>query len=178
MRIIVDVDAVLWDFHSVLMRKLNEEYDVPFMLPTRWDWYEEFVSKKDFYKTVDEVHAVQIDYRPFPFAPILLRNLSKYNKEVFIASHRKLGSAPALAKWLNEYDMNYYSGLYTGDNKLTLVKSGDIIIDDAPHTADLAVRKGAMALVPAWPWNTETIAARFNTLEDIDRWIAHIVMQK
>ncbi len=174
LKVVVDVDCTLWNFNAPLLQWLNKFYGMPIEQARDWGWYKKYISDKEFYRAVDVVHARQMEYKPFSGAQSFFASLNT-NKgiEIWIASHRKLGSAPALASWLEKYDLGPYSGLYTGPNKLQLLSAGDILIDDAPHTVTDAKKMGVQTLVPAWPWNRDIEGwRRYQNLEGIARAVS------
>jgi len=171
-RCILDVDGTLFDFHTPLHRRLHELYDFPEADTTSWDWYRAWgITDKQFYKAVGDVHAQQMQYSPFNGALALFLQLDKLGFEVFVASHRKPQSADLLATWLNANYLEPYSALYTGPAKKQFFRTGDLLIDDAPHTIELGCDMGLDVVYLGWPWNKDLPGERRDELWYIVEYI-------
>ena len=69
-RIIVDIDNTLWDFGAVLwahMRRLNSSVPEP-MYCDKWDFWVEYLSEREFYSVVREIHINQNHQNFSPYA--------------------------------------------------------------------------------------------------------------
>ena len=171
-RCILDVDGILWDFHTPLHVRLHELYDFPDMEPTCWDWYKAWgITDKQFYKAVDDVHAQQIMYRPLDGAYSLFKTLNDCGFEVFVASHRRTQTAHKLAAWLNSHHLQPYSALYCGPSKKQFFRTGDLLIDDAPHTIELGCDLGMDVVYLEWPWNKDLPGERLPELWHVVEYI-------
>jgi beta-phosphoglucomutase-like phosphatase (HAD superfamily) len=155
MRVIVDVDGTLVDFHNPLHKVLRQRYpDVPKELPMQWNWFSPYMTKEQFYDACDLVHARQMrGHKPLKGAYNLFEMLNHYNAEIIVASARKIDMAPKMANWLQRYHLTPYAGLYTGPDKHFLINKRDIVIDDAPHTIQYCKDVGATCVYLDWPWN-------------------------
>lgn len=155
MRVIVDVDGTIVDFHRPLHKLLRQLYpEIPAGLATDWDWYFNYITKKQFYAACTVVHKIQMQsHSPIDGVNNLFNTLNQAGAEIIVASHRQQDMAPDLARWLANYNIEPYSGVYTGENKHPLITPGSIVIDDAPHTIKYARDIGAHALFLRWPWN-------------------------
>lgn len=163
---IVDVDGILWDFHTPLMQRLGLKE-----LPQRWDFYKALgISGEDFYAAVRLVHEEQyIRGQPFAFASALLDVCRRRYAEVIVASHRDPGDGARLAIWMVSYGLSPFSGVYCGYDKSFLFQPGDLVIDDSPGTIRKAGLAGAIAMTIAYPWNEGSGAIRLWDGRDIVR---------
>ena len=154
-RAVVDVDGTLWDLHKPLRKMLRAFYPaVPDTIPTEWNWYGAYgITDEAFYAAVDSIHKQQIDYPPLPGARELFITLNAHKYEIIVASHRRNGAAPALARWLEKNELEPYSGIYTGPDKLFLIRKNDLVVDDAPTTISYSWNIGAEVHYLDWPWN-------------------------
>ena len=154
-RAIVDCDNTLWNLHTPLRKMLRAFYPaVPDNIPTEWNWYGAYgITDEAFYAAVDAIHKQQMDYPPLPGAKELFLVLNAHKYEIIVASHRRNGAAPALARWLEKNDLEPYSGIYTGPDKLPLIRGGDLVIDDAPDTIRYAHDLGCYVTYLSWAWN-------------------------
>ncbi len=155
MRIIVDVDGTLVDFHNPLHKELRRRHPkVPKELPTEWNWFSPYMTTEQFYDACNLVHDRQMrGHKPLKGAYNLFEMLNYFDTEIIVASARKITMAPKLAQWLNRHHLTPYAGVYTGPDKHTLFSNGDIVIDDAPHTIEYCKSIGAHPFYLDWPWN-------------------------
>ena len=174
-RAIVDVDGTLYNFHKPLHVRLHELYDFPIVHTseiTHWDWYFDYgITKKEFYKAVDDIHNRQLEFEPFMNAYELFAALDYMKFEVFVASHRSLQSADILSVWLWENALGPYTAVYAGPNKKQFFRTGDVLIDDAPHTIDYGCDLGMDVIYTAWPWNKGRPGERVSDLADVIHYL-------
>lgn len=155
MRVIVDVDGTLVDFHNPLHKVLRQRFpDVPKELPTEWNWFSPYMTTDEFYDACNLVHDRQMrGHKPLKGAYNLFEMLNDHDVEIIVASARHRDMAPKMALWLQRYHLTPYSGLYTGPDKHNLFGMYDVVIDDAPHTIEYAKSVGAIPVYLDWPWN-------------------------
>ena len=173
-RAVVDADNTIWDLQAPLRKMLRSFYpDIPKVISPEWNWYKQFMTDEAFYAAVDAIHQLQINYLPLPGANELFITLNLYHYEIFIASHRRNGAAPALARWLEKHGLEPYSGIYTGPDKRFLIRAGDLVIDDAPDTIRYAHEVGADVVYLNWPWNSgcpgRGSMSLFGVIDDVNR---------
>lgn|SRR3990167_2886714 len=162
---ILDVDGILWDFHSVLNPILAEEYGSPVNIKsTKWDWYLDYMTEEQFFHGVDMAHERQLENAPFPGADDLFDALYETGHQVIVASHRQRNMAADLATWLMINISDKWSGVYTGPDKKFLIEPDDLVIDDSPETINHVLSIGAESWTLKWPWNRDTLATKFGNL--------------
>ena len=125
------------------------------------------ITKKEFYKAVVDVHNNQLAFTPFVYTYELFKLLDRLGFEVFVASHRDAQSAAVLGLWLWEHDLTPYTLLYAGNNKKQFFRTGDVLIDDAPHTIEYGCDLGMDVVYTAWPWNKGYPGERVSDLADV-----------
>jgi hypothetical protein len=118
---------------------------------------------------VERTHRQQYKTEPFEGATELLEALAGAGYQIIIASHRQAGNGIRLARWLDKYLPNIWSGMYSGPDKIFLIDKGDLVIDDSPHTIDEALKIGAEVWTLRWPWNRETKARKFLSLKTMSK---------
>lgn len=168
MKVVVDVDGTLVDFHTPLRKLLRQLYpQIPDVVSNDWNWYKEYITDKQFYTVCDTVQLIQMrSHAPMGGALSLFVMLKMRGAEVFVATHRKPTYAPALVRWLAKYNLEPYSLVYTGFDKLPLITEGCIVIDDAPDTIEYTRSVGAMPVWLTWPWN-EHIEGGYKNLYEV-----------
>jgi len=168
-RAIVDVDGTLWDLSTPLHVKLREQYPhIPKDVDnSSWEWYEPYITKKQFYKVVDETHIEQLYASAYSGSQRLFHELHVRKYEVFVASHRRYDTGPQLAFWLWMQWLVPYSALYCGWDKTEFIRPFDLVIDDAPSTIDFALGQGCRVMYLNWPWNKEQGGEKYDTLVEL-----------
>jgi hypothetical protein len=168
-RCILDVDGTLWDLHRPLYNRLTLNFDLPSYEEslTDWNWFEPYMSKKEFYAAVDATHNEQYQYPAFDGAHELFQTLHRMDLEVIVASHRQPQTAARLAWWLGNNELYPYSGVLTSHDKLFLIRRGDIVIDDAPKTIAYAWNNDASIHYLRWPWNSGMVGAGYDNLYEL-----------
>jgi hypothetical protein len=148
---VVDVDSTLWEMGNEIYEHLKIKHpnlETPDQWD-EWDFYEKYgISKKEFFNTVDEIHAYQYLYKPYKYASLLTQLLGEYY-HVIIASHRKPKNKRALEIWLEDWGI-YYNEIFVGceregqpPNKFHLFENAGIVIDDSPVFCVEAAKRGA-----------------------------------
>lgn len=156
---IVDVDNVLWDFASLLYKSLKlKNPETPHWLWwNNWEYPEQFVTKKEFYTIIDDIHETQEAGQPFAYASRVLDLLTK-EYYIVIASHRRKDYQPYLENWLKMNGLKY-DEIYCGHDKTVLFnKNVGLIIDDSPIILEKAVDWDYLSTNVAifgivYPWN-------------------------
>lgn len=156
-KIIVDIDNTLWYFAPILYEKLKAiNNNIPEIEEWKeWNFWEGYISRKDFYKSINEIHINQHKYGVFDDAKEFLEYL-KYDMkyEIIIASHRIEASKQSTITWLNKHNL-YFDSIHLSNNKTILFNdvTVDGIVDDAPDIIEKANNKNIKAFGIKYPWN-------------------------
>jgi len=78
-RIIVDIDNTLWDLSPVLwehLKALNPKMPEPSEW-NDWDFWENYVSIKDLYQVLEDIHMQQDQHLPYPESKHFLQDLKE-----------------------------------------------------------------------------------------------------
>ena len=170
-RIIVDIDNTLWDFASVFHERLKKIIpEIPPMDEWAWDFYRGYMTEKELFRVVNDIHIIQDIFVPFPSAKWFLDTLFKNGYDVVIASHRHEEARDATEAFLRKYGLPY-SELHLSYNKTILFDSCNAIVDDSPHLLDEARKKGLICAGLLYPWNSQTDYPLFDSLEEISEFI-------
>ena len=146
---IIDIDNTLWHFCDVLyerLRKINKAIPGPHKW-VEWDFWEEYCSKEDFIKAIDEIHLDQDNKKHIPYSESrdFLKTLKEHNFYIVIASHRTPESIEQTHRWLIKHDL-MFDEIYLSHDKTVLFEEGcHIVVDDAPYILEKAAEKGAIA---------------------------------
>lgn len=170
---IVDVDSTLWDFDEPLLKILHERHGLPVELHRAWDWYLDYgITERQFQAAIRYAHEAMALYDPFPGAQELFAYLDSEHYEVMIATHKPSQGGQELARWLERRNLEPYSGLYTGSDKLFLIEPKALVIDDKPTTINYAAGVGAIPVTLKYPWNDGSLAAyRAKNLLNLINWL-------
>jgi hypothetical protein len=169
---IIDIDNTLWQFCDVLyekLKKVNKQFPTPDQW-TRWNLWEGYCSKQDFFGAIDTIHLNQDNekYQPYPEAKGFLSTLKEHDYHITIASHRSPHYVKATEKWLEQNGL-VYDVLHLSHNKTTLFNMfTDVVVDDHPGVLEKAVESGAMATGLLFPWNKAYSNSGFRLCRNLD----------
>ena len=176
-RIIVDIDNTLWDFGAVLwahMRRLNSSVPEP-MYWDKWDFWVEYLSEREFYSVVREIHINQNhqNFSPYAEARDFLISLKDLGFSVIIASHREKYTLNSTLNWLNTHEL-IYDEVHLENDKSILFENSYAVIDDSPALLEKAERLGKVRTGLSHPWNIESGHPLFVNLNEVYRYIRNI----
>ena len=164
-RLLVDMDNTLYAAPFAEACRVMWGADAPpsSEVPT-WLWYEEYVSKKQWHAAIDFVHRRQSYYPPFPDAVQVLKRASKYFR-IVVTSQRSKDMKTGVDWWLAT------NGIWADETIINTepktFKSGDFVIDDAPHNIVEALKSGAHVITLSYPYNVHTKALG---AKHVDTW--------
>ncbi|HBA54468.1 hypothetical protein [Syntrophorhabdus aromaticivorans] len=167
-KIAVDIDNILWDFSPVFWEKLRQ-INPTIIPPTVWDkwgFWETYVTKKQFYTAIKEIHLEQDRYLPFDGAQPFLASLKERGFYIIIASHRVPETRTATEKWLLKNGLAY-DELHLSNDKSIIFKDLCAVVDDSPSVLDRARDAGIIRVGLRCPWNKETDHPLCESLEEI-----------
>ncbi|OPY78248.1 MAG: 5' nucleotidase, deoxy (Pyrimidine), cytosolic type C protein (NT5C) [Syntrophorhabdus sp. PtaU1.Bin153] len=173
-KIAVDIDNTLWDFSPVFWEKLREINPaiVPPAIWNKWEFWETYVTKKQLYTAIKEIHLQQDCYLPFDGARTFLASLREKGFYIIIASHRAPETRAVTAKWLEKHDL-VYDELHLSNDKSIIFKDLCAVVDDSPIVLDRARAAGVIRVGLRRPWNKGTDHPLFESLEEILAYLDH-----
>lgn len=178
---VVDIDNTLWQFSDPLyerLKKINTRIPGPEYW-TGWEFFAEYINKKDFHTVINEIHAEQDhdDYQPYPEARGFLEALRKHNYHITIASHRLPAFREQTTKWLSKHGLKY-DLLHLSSDKTTLFNMFTaVVVDDAPHILEKAVESGAAGAGLLFPWNRDSANNGFRLFGNLDE-VLHFILNR
>ena len=165
-RLLVDMDNTLYAAPFAEAIRVMWGADAP---PSSevdsWLWYERYVTKDQWKKSVEWVHNRLAWYPPFPQAVETLQAVSRYF-EIIITSQRPAIYDVDVGWWLVDNDIPASKRVIMPASKLELFKMGDIVLDDAPHNIVGAIQRGAHVITLSYPYNVDTEALGAKHVED------------
>ena len=90
-RIIVDIDNTLWNLSPVLwehLKAINPKMPEPSEW-NYWDFWERYVTLKELYQVLENIHIQQDEYLPYSESKRFLEALKERDFYIVIASHRE-----------------------------------------------------------------------------------------
>ena len=171
-RIIVDIDNTLWNLSPVLwehLKAVNPKMPGPSEW-NDWDFWEKYVTMKDLYQVLKNIHMQQDEYRPYPESKHFLETLKKRGFYIVIASHREKKTYDATVKWLNQNGL-LFDEVHLSHDKSVLFAESWGIIDDSPATLDKAASAGIVRVGLLNPWNADSPHPLFGNLLEILNYI-------
>lgn len=181
-KIIVDIDNTLWHFAPVFYEKLLKvNPNIPPVEEWKdWDFWQGYISKKELYKAVDEIHLNQHIYDVFEDAKDFLEFIKyELNLHIIIASHRREESRPSTIFWLGKHKL-VYDELHLSNNKTVLFEDKSIIkiCDDAPDIIEKAKQHNLKVFGLKFPWNRQYHDILYDSLRDIKNIINHNIEER
>jgi hypothetical protein len=177
---IVDIDNTLWHFCDFLyerLKKINETMPSPDYW-IDWDFWEDYCSKEEFIRAIQDIQLNQDDERhlPYPEARDFLATLREHNFHIVIASHRTPASREQTHGWLVQHGLAFDEVHLSYDKTVLFDQSCDIVVDDSPHVLEKAVEKGIMAAGLRFPWNRHCTNNGYTLLENLNEILSHILV--
>lgn len=165
MKIGVDLDGVLYNFHGAFIDHLRasgqyERYEVKHVFD-RWNFFEQWgMSQEEFVSHCNSGVDSGIIFRgpARKRAASSLRRIKKAGNEIHIITDRSFGSTPEASKqatydWLNEHQIPYDSVTFSADK--TVVKT-DMFVEDKLENYDALDKAGTEVYLINRPWNRRT----------------------
>ena len=171
-KIIVDIDNTLWNLSPVLWEQLkavNPKMPEPFEWDY-WDFWERYVTMKDLYQALENIHMQQDQYLPYPESKHFLEGLKERGFYIFIASHREKKTYAVTTKWLTQNGLSF-DEVHLSHDKSVLFSDSWGIVDDSPETLDKAASAGIIRTGLLNPWNTDSAHPLFANLTEVLNYI-------
>lgn len=167
-KIAVDIDNILWDFSPIFwerLQKINPDI-VPPAIWNRWDFWQKYVTPRQLYGAIREIHLEQEKFEPYGDAGSFLKALKQKGLHIIIASHREHGTFEATQRWLNAHDL-IYDEIHLSNDKSVLFEDLWAVVDDSPSVLDKARAAGIVRAGLRCPWNQHTDHPLFDSLPEI-----------
>jgi FMN phosphatase YigB (HAD superfamily) len=171
-KIIVDIDNTLWDFASVFYERITK-VNPDFSPPKGWhtfDFWKAYLSPKQFYGIIRDIHMDQNLFSPYPQAESFLSSLNENDFTVIVASHREKGTFDVTARWLRQNNL-IFDELHISNDKTILFKECRAIVDDSPMTLEKAAKAGIIGVGLRMPWNERENYTLFDSLAEVLQYL-------
>jgi 5'(3')-deoxyribonucleotidase len=175
---VIDIDNTLWHFCDVLykrLKRINKAIPGPHKW-TEWDFWEDYCSKEEFIRAINEIHLDQDNKKHVPYSESrdFLRTLKEHNFYIVIASHRTPDSIEQTHRWLVKHDLTFDELYLSHDKTVLFEEECHMVVDDAPYILEKAAEKGLKASGLMFPWNKHNGNngyRLFNNLAEVSRYI-------
>jgi 5'(3')-deoxyribonucleotidase len=170
--IAIDIDNILWDFSPVFwerLQRINPDI-VPPSIWNRWDFWQNYVTKKQLYGVIKGIHLDQEQFAPFADAKCFLTSLREKGFHIVIASHREPETREMTVRWLDSNQLPY-DEIHLSNDKSAIFQDVCAIVDDSPSVLDKARDAGIIRVGLRRPWNMQTDHPLFDTLKGIFAYI-------
>ena len=171
-RIIIDIDNTLWDLSPVLwehLRTVNPKMPEPTQW-NYWDFWEKYVTKKDLYQVLKNIHMQQDQHLPYRESKHFLETLKERGFFIIIASHREKNTYAVTEKWLRQNGL-IFDEIHLSHDKSVLFSDSWGIVDDSPLTLDKAAIAGIVRTGLLNPWNVDSAHPLFSNLAEVLNYI-------
>lgn len=180
-RILLDMDGVLVDFHKEAIGALGFDYDIRYPKMQSWAFYEDLgLSEEEFYGWLNNVG--QDFWATLPY--------TKYGKILFEACSATaptyvctsptmdLYSAPGKLSWMANHLGHRFNRYAIGSHKHLLARPGHILIDDSDKNIAAFRKEGGTGILYPQPWNegreTDHTKAYQKVLEELNAAVAQL----
>ena len=167
-KIAVDIDNILWNFSPIFwerLKKINPAI-VPPSIWDKWDFWHQYVTTKQLYSAIKEIHLEQEQFSPYDDARPFLSSLREKGFYIIIASHREQGTFEATERWLKMHNLTY-DEIHLSHDKSVLFNDLCAIVDDSPSVLDKAKTAGIIRVGLRCPWNKDTDHPLFDTIPEV-----------
>lgn len=171
-KIIVDIDNTLWDLAPVLwehLKAVNPKMPEPSEW-NYWDFWERYVTLKDLYEVLKNIHMQQDQHLPYPESKQFLEALKERGFYIVIASHREKKAYATTVKWLRQNEL-LFDEIHLSNDKSVLFPDSWGIVDDSPVTLDKAASAGIIRAGLLNPWNVDSAHPLFGNLFEVLNYI-------
>ena len=164
-RILVDIDATLYDANSLFIRLFREIHGIDLAAISDWDFYQQHMSAEEFGRFIKHhFHAEHEVKRAAPFrgAVEALRDWADAGAEIHVVSDRPTSARRATRHWLEEIGVPFERLVArTPIDKVAYVRRQriDLVIDDKPATLAGCATLGVPSATLAYPYNRDVLAA-------------------
>lgn len=173
---VIDIDNTLWDFASVLyeeLLKVNPSVPQPDMWHL-WDFWKSYVDEKTFYRIVNMIHSKQDKFGAYLDAKDFLKELKNTGYSIIIASHREENNRAPTLNWLRKHNL-LFDTLYLSYDKTVIFPYCGLVIDDAPHILESAIKKELLATGLEFAWNKNNGFKLFKNLSEILEYLKETI---
>lgn len=156
MKILLDWDGVIVDYHTGIAKALNAKLH-PWPLPGVYDVFKVLKIKPK--KVIDCMENIDFwtGLKPYPYA----NDFVKYFEDIFGKANVAFITRPyqhslcyaGKYEWLNKYFPNHKSRFMIGEPKEFLAHSRSILIDDHEDNCEKFKKARGNAIVFPQPWN-------------------------
>lgn len=167
MRIGIDLDGVVYDFHTTMLRYMKARgIDVSSGQPDRWNMWECYgISLDDFLVIMKEESARGLFRHgdAIQGAPTVIRWAKHRGHSIHIVTHRNGLDPLAMrdtALWLAEQNIPYDSLTFSPDKHDVRT---DLFVDDSPANCAHITASGGRAIIFNRPWNLDAVGERVNS---------------
>ncbi len=171
-RIIVDIDNTLWNLAPVLwehLKAVNSKMPGPSEWDY-WDFWEKYITMKELYDVLKNIHMKQDQYSPYPESKDFLEALKDRGFYIVIASHRDKQTYAVTTRWLMQNGLPF-DEVHLSHDKSVLISGSWGIVDDSPITLDKAASAGIIRAGLLNPRNADSAHPLFANLTEVLNYI-------
>jgi len=176
---VIDIDNTLWHFCDVLYERLKR---INKAMPTpenwvEWDFWEEYCSKEEFLRVINEIHFDQDNERHVPYSESrdFLAALKENNFYIVIASHRIPESIEQTHRWLVKHGLSFDEVHLSSDKTVLFEQDCHIVVDDAPYVLENAAGSGLIASGLLFPWNRNNSSNGYRLFGNLNNVLNYIL---
>jgi 5'(3')-deoxyribonucleotidase len=169
MKIFLDMDGVIVDFHLPALRMHGADLTSEYHYPDGFGWdivgatnyirdrdnprdpYALRVSEKDFWKALGFQWWSSL--KPYPWAGLFIQELEKHGSVRLATSAVTSECAAGKYAWVKKNLPQYLDKLHMGCCKSDFAQGGALLIDDRDKNCKDFIEEGGEAILVPRPWN-------------------------
>jgi uncharacterized HAD superfamily protein len=159
-RIALDIDSTLHPYWDLLQRVVRERYGVELPYQEQYEWGITALERDAVIHCVEETHSDEniLAGVPYEDAVETVRDWHAQGHWIHVTSHRRVQTADATARWLEQIAMPY-DDLHCSFDKVTRCAELGIhvLVDDSPVNIVRASEAGILPATLVHPWNKEVV---------------------
>ncbi len=160
MRIAIDIDSTLHHYWDRLSAAALRRFGVDLPYEEQRDWGITVLERDAIVHCVEETHSDEniLAGVPYENAVKTVRGWHAEGHWIHVTSHRRVQTADATARWLDQIDMPY-DDLHCSFDKVTRCSELGIhvLVDDSPVNIVRASEAGIVPATLIHPWNREVV---------------------
>jgi uncharacterized protein len=159
-KIALDIDSTLHEYWGLLQRVVRERYGVELPYEDQRGWGITVLERDAVVHCIEETHSDEniLAGVPYDDAVETVREWYEAGHWIHVTSHRRIQTASATRRWLEQIGMPYHDLHCSFDKVSRCAELGiHVLVDDSPVNIERAREAGIVPATIIHPWNEELV---------------------
>ena len=159
-KIALDIDSTLHEYWGLLQRVVRERYGVELPYEDQRGWGITVLERDAVVHCIEETHSDEniLAGVPYDDAVETVREWYEAGHWIHVTSHRRIQTAAATRRWLEQIGMPYHDLHCSFDKVSRCAELGiHVLVDDSPVNIERAREAGIVPATIIHPWNEELV---------------------